>query len=84
MNKHLKNDHEKWQTLVKKLETQHEDYVKKKTAEITDLKEQLRDVMFFIEGQKLIDESPMKDELAGGQVVLGPAAATKKEKKKKR
>jgi len=82
LNKHLKNDHEKWQTMVKKLETQHDQYVKEKTAEIVDLKEQLRDVMFFLEGEKII---AMNEELTGGQATVGPSVATpKKERRKKR
>jgi len=78
LNKHLNGDHEKWQSLVKRMETEHAEYVKEKTAEVTDLKEQLRDLMFFIEGGKLVEDSPLKDEILDGQVVVGPAASTSK------
>lgn len=84
VNKHMKNDHDKWVALVSKLEREHEQYVQEKTTEISDLKEQLRDVMFFIEGRKLVDESPLKDELADGQAVAGPPADSKKERRRKR
>jgi BRCA1-associated protein len=80
MNTHLKKDHEKWQALVSKLESQHETYVKEKTGEIADLKEQLRDVMFYIEGQRMIEESPLKDELSEGQVSVPPKASTSKKR----
>jgi len=76
INKHRGTDHEKWQALVKKLETDHEKYVAEKTAEIADLKEQVRDLMFFLEGQQKINESSLKDELVSGQVVVGPAQPT--------
>jgi BRCA1-associated protein len=83
LNKHLRLDQEKWQTLVKKLESDHEKYVKEKTLEISELKEQVRDLMFFLEGQQTINDSGMKEEIEGGQVTVGPQPS-KKERKKKR
>jgi len=89
MNKHLHQDKDKWQEMVKKLETNHDQYVKEKTLEIADLKEQLRDIMFFFEARTKIEESSMKDEITDGQVIVGeavqPSTSTqKKERKKKR
>lgn len=73
MNKHLAKDQQKWQEMVKRLETDFDKYKKEKEAEIIDLKEQVRDIMFFIEAQKQIDESPLRSEIQDGQVTVGQA-----------
>lgn len=92
VNKHMKKDHDKWVALVAKLEKEHEQYVAEKTAEIVDLKESLRDVMFFMEAGKLVGGSELRDEITEGQVVVGPSAAdnaaaastSKKEQRRKK
>lgn len=55
-----------WQTKYKTLQ----DELSAKEAEITDLKEQNRDLMFFLEAQKQIDESVNRDEIATGRIVI--------------
>lgn len=42
--------------------------------ELLDVKEQLRDVMFFLEAQKKIEESAEREEIAEGRIVLGDPA----------
>jgi len=86
LNHALKGDQKNWQDMVKKLEVKHEKYVAEKTAEISDLKEQLRDLMFFLEGRQKIEESPMKSELAGGQVIVeqNPKASSSATPRRKR
>ena len=37
-----------------------------------DLEEQLRDVMFYLETQKHVEQSPHRDEIVGGQIVVQP------------
>ncbi|KNZ58190.1 hypothetical protein VP01_197g5 [Puccinia sorghi] len=74
---------------IKKLEEEKSEE-KKKTAElskeIVDMKEQLRDMMFFIEMQsKIQNKEGDTSELAGGSIVLGqpaPPAPNSQNKKK--
>jgi BRCA1-associated protein len=70
VNKCLAEDKQKWEEMVAKLKKQHEEYVQSTSGEISDLKEQLRDIMFFLEAQKLIEESPLQQEITDGQVVV--------------
>lgn len=42
-----------------------------------DLKEQLRDIMFFLEAQKQIEASDAKDEIAGGKIVIAEPAKSR-------
>jgi len=41
---------------------------------LADVREQLRDVMFYLEAQKQISESADRDEIAEGRIVIGEAA----------
>lgn len=62
--------HEKFITLEKKFEEQQ----KEKEKEIQSLKEQLRDIMFYLEAQNQIAQLPDRDDIAGGEVVVGAGA----------
>ncbi|PLW55947.1 hypothetical protein PCANC_03044 [Puccinia coronata f. sp. avenae] len=74
---------------IKKLEDERNDE-KKKTAELSkemvEIKEQLRDMMFFIEMQSKIQNNDSgTSELQGGSIVLGqPAPSTPKSRSKNR
>ena len=46
-----------------------------KDKEIGELKEQVRDLMFYLEAQAKVKDSPMKDEIEGGSVVVGEASS---------
>ncbi|ODN04212.1 BRCA1-associated protein [Orchesella cincta] len=70
LNKHLQQDQVKWSELTKKLEKDLEKLKTEKDTEVQDLKEQLRDVMFYFEAQKTIEESPLRAELLDGQVTV--------------
>lgn len=53
-----------------------------KDAENSDLKEQLRDLMFFIEAQQVISKTEDPSDIAGGTVTVGPPPETAKSKLK--
>ncbi|KAJ9588923.1 hypothetical protein L9F63_017801 [Diploptera punctata] len=74
MNKSLQQNQQVWQTKFQSLEKQFNEYKDKKDKELEDVKEQLRDVMFFLEAQKQISESADRDEIAEGRIVIGEAA----------
>ncbi|XP_011705414.1 PREDICTED: BRCA1-associated protein [Wasmannia auropunctata] len=68
LRKALQLNQTSWQVKHKKLQ----DELSTKEAEITDLKEQNRDLMFFLDAQKQIDESVDRDEIATGRIVIPP------------
>ncbi|KAL0119959.1 hypothetical protein PUN28_007969 [Cardiocondyla obscurior] len=69
LRKALQSNQTSWQEKYKKLQ----DELSTKDAEITDLKEQNRDLMFFLEAQKQIDESADRNEIATGRIVIPPS-----------
>lgn len=76
MNKCLRKNQSEWQTRVSELEKRLEMDSKQKTEEIKDLKEQLRDVMFFLEAQETLSQTPEKtrQEIQEGQITIGAAS----------
>ena len=44
---------------------------------------QVRDLMFFMEAQAQVKESPLKDEIQGGSVTVGDAPTAPKTSKRK-
>ncbi|XP_077266009.1 BRCA1-associated protein isoform X2 [Temnothorax americanus] len=69
LRKALQLNQTSWQAKYKKLQ----DDVATKEAEITTLKEQNRDLMFFLDAQKQIDESADRNEIAAGRIVIPPS-----------
>jgi BRCA1-associated protein len=87
-NKCLEKDTKGWKEQIAKLESEYNEYKIAKEAEISDLKEQLRDVMFFLESKSQIEKSIYKDEIVDGQVTVDessvPSTSKKANRKKKR
>ncbi|XP_034236296.1 BRCA1-associated protein isoform X2 [Thrips palmi] len=67
-----------WQNKFTALEGQFKQYQSEKDKEINELKEQLRDVMFFLEAQKQISESADREEIAQGIVTIGEGPSSSK------
>ncbi|KAK7088267.1 BRCA1-associated protein-like [Littorina saxatilis] len=90
MNKCLMENQQIWQKRVTALETTVKDLTESKEKEISELREQLRDVMFYLEAQqKLANTTEIsQEELQDGQVIVGAAASPesggKKRSKKRR
>lgn len=74
MSRSLRLNQTDWQTKFTELESKFKNCQESKDKELTDLKEQLRDVMFFLEAQKQIEASDAKDEIAEGRIVVGEPA----------
>lgn len=78
-----------WQNKHKQLQDEMSELKDKKEAESTDLKEQIRDLMFFLEAQKQIENSAEREEIASGRIVMEsgssntPKSNTPKSKNKK-
>lgn len=66
-----------WQIKHKQLQDEMTDFKGKKESETTDLREQIRDLMFFLEAQKQIESSAEREEIASGRIVIGPGSTPK-------
>ncbi|XP_072379020.1 BRCA1-associated protein [Diabrotica undecimpunctata] len=84
LGKALRNNQQQWQTKINKLEENFNELRSHKETEITDLKEQVRDLMFFIDAQRVIEKSDEKEDIATGTVTIGEAPETSKRKKGKK
>lgn len=84
ISKALQNNQSSWQTKYTTLEQVHKEYAEKKEAELSDIKEQLRDIMFYMEAQSKIAESDMKDEIVTGSVVVPESEQPKSNRRKKK
>ncbi|PNF20905.1 BRCA1-associated protein [Cryptotermes secundus] len=74
MNHALQQNQSAWQSKFQALEKQFNECRIDKDKELADVREQLRDVMFFLEAQKQISESADRDEIAEGRIVIGESA----------
>jgi len=70
LNKSLRENQEGWQIKLKKTEVELNVTKELKEREISDLKDQVRDLMFFLEGRDKVQESPMKNELEEGSIIV--------------
>merc|ERR1712012_763323 len=77
LNKSLRENQDEWQTRLKKAEVEVAVLQKTKDREILELQEQVRDLMFFMEAQSKVKESPLKDEIQGGSITVGDAPPPK-------
>ncbi|EPZ34732.1 BRCA1-associated 2 domain-containing protein [Rozella allomycis CSF55] len=57
-------------------------HLKQKEEELKDVKEQLRDVMFYLNTQQSVENSSFKNELQTGQIVIEQKRGRTKNKKK--
>ncbi|ESO93398.1 hypothetical protein LOTGIDRAFT_206528 [Lottia gigantea] len=84
MNKCLRENQSQWQERVGALESQIKDTTENKDKEIKDLKEQLRDVMFYLEAQQKLSNTTelSQEEIQDGHVIVGASASTSQSGKK--
>jgi len=74
LNKSLRQNQEEWQLKLKKAEIEVNVIKEVKDKEIEDLKEQVRDLMFYLEAQAKVKDSPLKNDIEGGSIVVGEAS----------
>ncbi|XP_055381060.1 BRCA1-associated protein [Condylostylus longicornis] len=77
MTKALQDNQSTWQCKYAILERKFKEYQEKKELELTEVKEQLRDIMFYMDAQSKIAESDMKEEIKEGTVLVPPALTDK-------
>lgn len=73
LRKALQINQTSWQAKYKKLQDELSELKTAKEAEIADLKEQIRDLMFFLDAQKQIEKSVDREEIATGRIVIPPS-----------
>lgn len=83
LGKALRANQSQWQMRVTSLEQRLDAKTLQSDQEIKDLREQLRDLMFYLEAQNTISKSDHREEIATGSITVGPASEEKKKKKKK-
>jgi len=71
MNACLRSNQEQWQEQLRRKEVELAVTQQTKDREIQELKDQVRDLMFYLESQAKIQESPLKGEIEGGSIVIG-------------
>merc|ERR1719350_559132 len=75
MNENLLHNQIAWQKKFSDMEKNMEQMRLEKDKEITDLKEQIRDVMFYLEAQSKVGQSPLREEIQQGEVTIGEGSA---------
>lgn len=68
MNKALQSNQASWQSKYTQLETNYRKFQIEKEGEITELKDEIRDLMFYMEAQNTISNSDLKDEIATSSI----------------
>jgi BRCA1-associated protein len=79
-SKTLQMNHNSWQTKYSSLEK----VCKEKEQEVGELKDQVRDLMFYMEAQNTISKSELKDEIAAGSVTIAEGGSDKKKNRRKK
>lgn len=82
LGKALRGNQQQWQAKMTKLDEKYATFKEEKEKEIADLRDQLRDLMFYIDAQQTIAKSDNRDEIASGVVTVGEAPTTNKHKSK--
>lgn len=85
INKALQSNQSGWETKHTALNEKFELYKNDKETEIADLKDQIRDLMFYMEAQNVVANSDLKNEIADTSIsITSPAETTKKSNRRKK
>lgn len=76
MIKALRSNQSAWESKCSQLEEKFEKYQTKKEAEIIDLKDEIRDLMFYMEAQNAVANSQLKDEINDTSITISPPSNT--------
>lgn len=80
LGKALRKNQEKFQFKIAELDAKYAEREK----EIVELKDQLRDLMFFIDAKEAIEKSENREEIAEGTVTVGEVPQTSKQRRRKK
>lgn len=79
-SKTLQLNQTSWQEKYAELEKLYQE----KELEVSDLKEQVRDLMFYMEAQNTISKSEFKDEIVEGSVTIAEGSSSVKKNRRKK
>lgn len=83
MSKALQSNQSSWQSKYTQLETNYRKFQLEKEGEINELKDQIRDLMFYMEAQNTIANSDLKDEIATSSISV-PSPSNDVQQKQRR
>lgn len=75
MIKALRSNQSGWETKCSQLDEKFKKYQAEKEAEIIDLKDEIRDLMFYMEAQNVVANSQLKDEINNTSITISPAVS---------
>ncbi|XP_054275302.1 BRCA1-associated protein-like [Macrosteles quadrilineatus] len=84
MSKAMQANQSAWQKKYSELEDKFNCFKSEKDKEISELKEQLRDIMFYFEAEKQVMASEQKDEIAEGHIVVGEPSSGNRTKHRRK
>lgn len=84
MSEAMQANQSAWLKKYNELEEKFNTHKTEKDREIAELKEQLRDIMFYFEAERQVKASDQCDEIAEGHIVVGEAANTSSRNKNRR
>lgn len=76
MIKALRSNQSGWETKCTQLDEKFNKYQAEKEAEIIDLKDEIRDLMFYMEAQNVVANSNLKDEIDDTSIIISPASTS--------
>lgn len=76
MIKALRSNQSEWEKKCAQLEKKFQNYQTDKESEIRNLKDEIRDLMFYMEAQSVVANSNLKDEIQDGTIKIGDAPST--------
>lgn len=76
MIKALRSNQSGWESKCAQLDEKFKKYQTEKEAEIIDLKDEIRDLMFYMEAQNVVANSQLKDEIDDTSITISPPSAT--------
>lgn len=84
ISKALQKNQNSWHVKYNNLEEEYKDYKKTKEEELAAVKDELRDVMFYLSAQSKIENSELKEEIVEGAVVVPSQSSTSNSSKSHR
>lgn len=76
MIKALRSNQSDWETKCEQLEQKFQKYQSDKEVEIANLKDEIRDLMFYMEAQSAVANSNLKDEIKDATIKIVDAPAS--------
>lgn len=78
LRKALELNQASWQDKYKTLQTEMTECQTTKQSEVADLKEQVQDLMFYLDAQQKVENSDLREEIATGRILIPETSGTVK------